>query len=98
MLSDRFIELIKTDIQNKTESHEETSIEDKEESGQPAISSMVGETTRVLRGVVRIGLLGKSLLLTGERQLDLVLMCSSRPTVELVQAVADRLSEQLKLL
>ncbi|XP_029906890.1 interleukin enhancer-binding factor 3-like isoform X2 [Myripristis murdjan] len=52
---------------------------------------------RVLRGVMRVGLVAKGLLLKGDLDLELVLLCSNKPTVTLLQQVAETLTEQLKV-
>lgn len=53
------------------------------------------ETDRVLRGVVRVGPLGESLLLRGEHLAQLVLVCSVWPTVELVTFLSKELAKVL---
>ncbi|KAM7009863.1 spermatid perinuclear RNA-binding protein-like isoform 1-T1 [Tautogolabrus adspersus] len=50
----------------------------------------------VLRGVMRVGLVAKGLLLKGDTDLELVLLCSNKPTVTLLEQVAEKLSEQLE--
>ncbi|XP_039651104.1 interleukin enhancer-binding factor 3-like isoform X2 [Perca fluviatilis] len=51
---------------------------------------------RVLRGVMRVGLVAKGLLLTGDKDLELVLLCSRKPTITLLNQVAEKLTEQLE--
>ncbi|KAM8879574.1 interleukin enhancer-binding factor 3-like [Spinachia spinachia] len=51
---------------------------------------------RVLRGVMRVGLVAKGLLLTGDKDLELVLLCSSKPTTTLLNQVAEQLYAQLE--
>uniref|UniRef100_A0A3Q3F3W4 Interleukin enhancer binding factor 3a n=1 Tax=Labrus bergylta TaxID=56723 RepID=A0A3Q3F3W4_9LABR len=51
----------------------------------------------VLRGVMRVGLVAKGLLLKGDTDLELVLLCSDKPTVTLLEQVAEKLSEQLEV-
>uniref|UniRef100_A0A3B5BCT8 Interleukin enhancer-binding factor 3-like n=1 Tax=Stegastes partitus TaxID=144197 RepID=A0A3B5BCT8_9TELE len=46
---------------------------------------------RVLRGVMRVGLVAKGLLLKGDKDLELVLLCSNKPTVTLLKQVAEKL-------
>uniref|UniRef100_A0A8C4WYS4 Zinc finger RNA binding protein n=1 Tax=Eptatretus burgeri TaxID=7764 RepID=A0A8C4WYS4_EPTBU len=55
----------------------------------------VGEGKRVLRGVMRVGLLAKGLLLRGDLDVQLVLLCSGKPTRTLLQRVASELPAQL---
>ncbi|XP_074484939.1 interleukin enhancer-binding factor 3-like isoform X2 [Sebastes fasciatus] len=51
---------------------------------------------RVLRGVMRVGLVAKGLLLTGDKDLELVLLCSNKPTITLLNKVAEKLTAQLE--
>ncbi|XP_070832494.1 interleukin enhancer-binding factor 3a isoform X2 [Chaetodon trifascialis] len=51
---------------------------------------------RVLRGVMRVGLVAKGLLLKGDKDLELVLLCSDKPTVTLLQEVAEKFTAQLE--
>lgn len=47
-----------------------------------------GEGVRALKGVMRVGLLAKGLLLRGDRDVRLVVLCHDRPTVTLLKRVA----------
>ncbi|CAB1426092.1 unnamed protein product [Pleuronectes platessa] len=51
---------------------------------------------RVLRGVMRVGLVAKGLLLKGDKDLELVLLCSNKPTITLLIEVAEKLTAQLE--
>ncbi|XP_041838435.1 interleukin enhancer-binding factor 3-like isoform X2 [Melanotaenia boesemani] len=51
---------------------------------------------RVLRGVMRVGLVAKGLILKGDEALELVLLCSNKPTITLLKQVAEKLTEQLE--
>lgn len=51
---------------------------------------------RVLRGVMRVGLVSKGLLLKGDKDLELVLLASKRPTVTLLRQVTERLALELE--
>ncbi|KAM9769139.1 interleukin enhancer-binding factor 3-like isoform 2-T2 [Menidia menidia] len=62
------------------------------------LSMMEDSKDRVLRGVMRVGLVAKGLILTGDRNLELVLLCSSKPTVTLLKDVAEQLAAQLKVI
>lgn len=53
------------------------------------------QLTRTLRGVMRVGLVAKGLLLKGDLDLELVLLCKDKPTSELLEKVADNLGVQL---
>lgn len=47
-----------------------------------------GPAARALKGVMRVGLLAKGLLLRGDRDVRLVVLCHDRPTVTLLKRVA----------
>lgn len=51
----------------------------------------------VLHGVMRVGLVAKGLLLKGDSNLELVLLCSTKPTVSLLKDVAEKLTAQLEV-
>lgn len=51
----------------------------------------------LLHGVMRVGLVAKGLLLKGDSNLELVLLCSTKPTVSLLKDVAEKLSAQLEV-
>lgn len=57
-----------------------------------------GGAPRALRGVMRVGLLAKGLLLRGERAARLVVVCGARPTVTLLKRVAAALPAHLAAL
>lgn len=46
---------------------------------------------------MRVGLVAKGLLLTGDKDLELVLLCSKKPTITLLNQVAEKLTEQLEV-
>ena len=52
-------------------------------------------TNRVLKGVMRVGVLAKGLLLHGDLNVNLVVLCSEKPTRTLLERVADNLPKQL---
>uniref|UniRef100_A0A671R7U4 Interleukin enhancer binding factor 3b n=1 Tax=Sinocyclocheilus anshuiensis TaxID=1608454 RepID=A0A671R7U4_9TELE len=53
--------------------------------------------TRSLRGVMRVGLVAKGLLLKGDLDLELVLLCKDKPTITLLKKVSENLAVQLKV-
>nr|XP_020139543.1 zinc finger RNA-binding protein 2 isoform X3 [Microcebus murinus] len=59
--------------------------------------SGVTPSARVLKGVVRIGLLAKGLLLRGDRDVHLALLCSEKPTLGLLRRIAEQLPRQLPM-
>lgn len=57
--------------------------------------SGVNPSARILKGVMRVGLLAKGLLLRGDRTVQLILLCSQKPTHALLQRVTEQLPQQL---
>lgn len=55
------------------------------------------QATRSLRGVMRVGLVAKGLLLKGDLDLELVLLCKEKPNTNLLKKVSDNLLAQLKV-
>ncbi|XP_055715424.1 zinc finger RNA-binding protein isoform X2 [Phlebotomus papatasi] len=53
-------------------------------------------SVRVLKGVMRVGLLAKGLLLQGDTLVQLVVLCAEKPTTLLLKRVATELPIQLK--
>ncbi|XP_007545276.1 interleukin enhancer-binding factor 3-like isoform X2 [Poecilia formosa] len=53
---------------------------------------------RVLRALMRVGLVAKGLLLKGDSELELVLLCSSWPTITLFNEVTEQLAKQLEVI
>ncbi|XP_013111187.1 zinc finger RNA-binding protein isoform X2 [Stomoxys calcitrans] len=51
---------------------------------------------RILKGVMRVGFLAKGLLLQGDTAVELVVLCSEKPTVSLLKRVAAELPQKLK--
>ncbi|KAJ0057976.1 hypothetical protein NL108_007200 [Boleophthalmus pectinirostris] len=76
---------------------------DKEEKGCSDVADPEKESdhkelvSRSLRGVMRVGLVAKGLLLKGDLDLELVLLCKDKPTISLLKKVADNLVTQLKV-
>ncbi|XP_013793714.1 zinc finger RNA-binding protein-like, partial [Limulus polyphemus] len=62
----------------------------------PELSKEDQQPPRVLKGVMRVGVLAKGLLLTGHLNVQLVVMCTEKPTRTLLERVADNLPKQLK--
>ncbi|KAG8437587.1 hypothetical protein GDO86_008338 [Hymenochirus boettgeri] len=53
---------------------------------------------RVLKGVLRVGVLAKGLLLRGDRNVSLVLLCAEKPTKALLTRIAESLPKQLAVI
>ena len=54
-----------------------------------------GGKDRALKGVSRVGVLVKGLLLRGDRNVNLVLLCSEKPSKTLLSRIAENLPKQL---
>lgn len=52
--------------------------------------------SRMLRGVMRVGHLAKGLLLKGDNQVELVVLCADKPTLTLLKKVVDLLPAAFK--
>ncbi|XP_066503455.1 zinc finger RNA-binding protein isoform X2 [Hoplias malabaricus] len=51
--------------------------------------------SRVLKGVMRVGILAKGLLLHGDRNVQLILLAAKKPTISLLNSIAEELPKQL---
>ncbi|XP_059159983.1 zinc finger RNA-binding protein-like isoform X2 [Physella acuta] len=78
------VEVKKASVKTETAEAEKES-EKKDESA----------TSRVLKGVMRVGVLAKGLLLHGDLNVNLVVLCSEKPTRTMLEQVADALPKQL---
>jgi hypothetical protein len=54
------------------------------------------EKNRVLRGVIRIGVLGDRLLMKSDRQITAALLCKEIPTVSLLQGITGMFVENIE--
>nr|CAD7392653.1 unnamed protein product [Timema cristinae] len=54
------------------------------------------QVPRVLKGVMRVGVLAKGLLLHGDTAVNLVVLCAEKPTRTLLNKVAENLPKQLQ--
>ncbi|KAF4074327.1 hypothetical protein AMELA_G00238230 [Ameiurus melas] len=52
---------------------------------------------RALKGVMRVGVLAKGLLLRGDKNVNLVLLCSEKPSKSLLSRIVEHLPKQLGL-
>ncbi|KAF6128284.1 zinc finger RNA binding protein [Phyllostomus discolor] len=57
-----------------------------------------GGKDRALKGVLRVGVLAKGLLLRGDRNVNLVLLCSEKPSKTLLSRIAEKLPKQLAVI
>ncbi|XP_034975332.2 zinc finger RNA-binding protein isoform X1 [Zootoca vivipara] len=51
---------------------------------------------RILKGVMRVGVLAKGLLLRGDRNVRLILLSAQKPTLALLQSITEQLPQQLE--
>lgn len=63
-----------------------------------ALVFCVVSPVRVLKGVMRVGVLAKGLLLRGDTNVNLVLLCSEKPTKSLLTRIVEHLPKQLTVL
>lgn len=69
----------------------------KKEGGIKKEQGLEGDSkSRVLVGVMRVGLLAKQLLLRGDSNVELVVLCGEKPTISLLRRIANHLPKQLK--
>ncbi|XP_057305924.1 zinc finger RNA-binding protein-like isoform X2 [Hydractinia symbiolongicarpus] len=71
-------------------------IESIEKKIEPLIKDK-DSSTRLLKGVMRVGALAKGLLLRRQLNVDLVVLCAERPTYTLLKNVARLVPEKLKI-
>ncbi|XP_066843480.1 zinc finger RNA-binding protein-like isoform X2 [Anser cygnoides] len=57
-----------------------------------------GSKDRALKGVLRVGVLAKGLLLRGDRNVSLVLLCAEKPSKTLLSCIAESLPKQLAVI
>ena len=49
----------------------------------------------MLKGVMRVGILAKGLLLHGDRNVELILLAAKKPTLSLLKDIAEQLPKEL---
>lgn len=54
-------------------------------------------SARMLKGVMRVGILAKGLLLRGDRNVQLILLTAKKPTVSLLKSIATQLPKELEV-
>merc|ERR1719431_29432 len=54
-----------------------------------------GEDEREIKGVARVGDLAKGLLLTGDKEVNLVVMCNNKPTMTLLEDITTGLKKEV---
>lgn len=71
-------------------------------SNQPFVSSFclsdsTENSARLLKGVMRVGILAKGLLLRGDRNVELILLTAKKPTISLLKNIAKQLPKELEV-
>ena len=62
----------------------------------PFLSS-TENSARLLKGVMRVGILAKGLLLRGDRNVQLILLTAKKPTISLLKNIAKQLPKELEV-
>lgn len=94
----------KMEVQNDSEAKTsaastESKSENKENGSQNQMITFQKDTegsVRLLKGVMRVGLLAKGLLLQGDNNVQLVVLCAEKPTSAVLKRVVQELPIQLK--
>ncbi|XP_043941304.1 zinc finger RNA-binding protein [Protopterus annectens] len=86
-ITERALKLVSDNITD-LEKTKGKDVDDKKESNRD----------RALKGVMRVGVLAKGLLLRGDKNVSLVLLCSEKPTKSLLTRIADSLPKQLTVI
>ncbi|KAH0627865.1 hypothetical protein JD844_008393 [Phrynosoma platyrhinos] len=71
---------------------------DNEKNKKEGDDKKEGSKDRALKGVLRVGVLAKGLLLRGDRNVHLVLLCAEKPTKTLLSRIAESLPKQLSVI
>ncbi|XP_073716797.1 zinc finger RNA-binding protein [Misgurnus anguillicaudatus] len=87
-ITERALKLV-SDIISDQDANAKGKEEDKEKKDPPK--------DRLLKGVMRVGVLAKGLLLRGDKNVNLVLLCSEKPTTNLLTRIVDHLPKQLTM-
>ncbi|XP_067320742.1 zinc finger RNA-binding protein isoform X2 [Anolis sagrei] len=74
------------------------SMTDNEKNKKEGDDKKEGNKDRALKGVLRVGVLAKGLLLRGDRNVNLVLLCAEKPTKTLLSRIAESLPKQLSVI
>ncbi|XP_071260479.1 zinc finger RNA-binding protein-like isoform X7 [Salvelinus alpinus] len=92
-ITERALKLV-SDIIIDQDKTKETTAEDKDKDKD---TKEVPKTPqdRALKGVMRVGVLAKGLLLCGDNNVNLVLLCSEKPTKNMLSRIVEHLPKQL---
>ncbi|XP_077416473.1 zinc finger RNA-binding protein [Vanacampus margaritifer] len=90
-ITERALKLVSDIITDENKVKEEDDKEKKEPSKDRC------DIDRALKGVMRVGVLAKGLLLRGDKNVNLVLLCSENPTKSLLTRIVELLPKQLTI-
>lgn len=99
--SEKALKLVSDYLTEKTDKKEVTPpkppADEKKEAkpGENKETKEAAQPYRVLKGVMRVGVLAKGLVLTGDLSVQLVVMCAEKPTRTLLEKVIENLPKQL---
>lgn len=86
--SERALKLVSDSLQEKDTPAVTTADPDGDEKGTE-------NSGRLLKGVMRVGILAKGLLLRGDRNVELILLTAKKPTISLLENIAKQLPNEL---
>ncbi|KAJ8005590.1 hypothetical protein DPEC_G00119520 [Dallia pectoralis] len=96
-ITERALKLV-SDIIIDQDKAKETAVDEKDEMDKEAKKEVPKPLQdRALKGVMRVGVLAKGLLLRGDKNVNLVLLCSEKPTKTLLTRIVEHLPKQLTL-
>ncbi|XP_031735617.1 zinc finger RNA-binding protein isoform X2 [Anarrhichthys ocellatus] len=90
-ITERALKLVSDIITDKDKDNDKDKEEDKDKDKEEKEPSK----DRPLKGVMRVGVLAKGLLLHGDKNVNLVLLCSEKPTNSLLARIVEHLPKQL---
>lgn len=90
MVSDEFLKKAEEEAKMKKEEKDTSSDDDDDDDDSSSDESDMENRTptpqkRILKGVMRVGALANGLLLRGEREVELVILCEEKPTEKLLK-------------
>lgn len=91
-VSDQFAEMDAKKQQNGVQVKEEEGVASTTKADPDLL-----QASRVLKGVMRVGHLAKGLLLRGDRGVRLVVLCSEKPTVTMLDRIVEALPKHLQV-
>ncbi|XP_061594261.1 zinc finger RNA-binding protein isoform X2 [Cololabis saira] len=86
--TERALKLVSDSLIEKETKADPTNATDAANEGDEKSSE---NTTRLLKGVMRVGILAKGLLLRGDRNVELILLTAKKPTISLLKSITKQL-------